>query len=108
MPIVASVSDAIASTVLCVHTTESTSPTAPANAGNAICQRRSRCRSALRATSTIATTAAANGIADNSPIMNASVTPVALMIVGNPKLTPYKPITNEKYVRLPVNFFAVP
>jgi hypothetical protein len=30
------------------------------------------------------------------------------MIVGNPKLTPYKPITNEKYVRLPVNFFAVP
>ncbi|CAB3775356.1 hypothetical protein LMG29542_08738 [Paraburkholderia humisilvae] len=96
MPIVASVSEAIASSVLCAQTTDSTRPSAPAKAGIATCQRRSRARSALRDTSTIATTAAANGIADSKPIANVSVTPVALMIVGSQKLTPYRPITNEK------------
>jgi hypothetical protein len=45
-------------------------------------------------------TAAPNGISGQQADVSASVTPVALMIVGSQKLTPYSPITNEKYVRL--------
>ncbi|MNT24241.1 hypothetical protein D3C72_1597060 [compost metagenome] len=47
---VASVSATMASVVSPCHCTDSTSPTAPASAGSAICQRRSPRLSALYAT----------------------------------------------------------
>src|SRR5471032_444175 len=100
MPIVANVSPSIAKGVFVDHTTDNTSPNAPTAAGIAICHRRSPLLSALRATSSMPITAAPNGIADSKPMSSASFTPVALIIVGNQKLTPYSPITNEKYVRL--------
>ena len=96
MPIVPSVSAAIASVVLVCQTAESTSPIAPATAGMAMCQRRSRVRSALRATRIMAMTAAPYGIAVSRPTEKGSATPVCLMSVGSQKLTPYKPITKVK------------
>ncbi len=77
-------------------TTLITSPSAPANAAIARCQRRSPVRSEWRATITMTTAANAHGIADSRPIVSGLETPVCLMIVGSQKLTPYSPITNAK------------
>jgi len=41
-------------------------------------------------------TPAAHGTALNKPILSASVTPVALMMVGSQKLMPYSENTNRK------------
>src|SRR5471032_191254 len=88
MPIVANVSPSMAIGVFVDHTTDTTSPNAPTAAGMAICHLRSPLLSALRATSSMPITAAPNGIADNKPMSSASVTPVALIIVGSQKPTP--------------------
>src|SRR5271163_2762321 len=72
---------------------------APANAGTAVCQRRSPDRSECRPTSTIAKAAATYGIAESAPTSKL-LTPERLRIsVGNHRLTPYDTVFNPKYTR---------
>src|ERR1019366_52684 len=70
---------------------------APANAGAAVCQRRSPDRSECSPTATIDAAAATYGIADNTPIIRL-LTPDKLRIsVGSHRLTPYETVFNPKY-----------
>src|SRR5437879_2824803 len=73
------------------------SASAPANAGTAVCHRRSPERSECKPTATIATAAATYGIADSMPIAKL-LTPDKLRIsVGSHRLTPYETVFNPKY-----------
>src|SRR5258708_21340963 len=70
---------------------------APANAGTAVCHRRSPERSECKPTATIATAAATYGIADSMPTPKL-LTPDKLRIsVGSHRLTPYETVFNPKY-----------
>src|SRR5260370_8360099 len=70
---------------------------APANAGTAVCHRRSPERSECKPTATIASAAATYGIADSTPTVKL-LTPDKLRIsVGSHRLTPYETVFNPKY-----------
>src|SRR6266403_5661035 len=70
---------------------------APANAGIAVCHRRSPERSECKPTATIATAAATYGIADSTPTAKL-LTPDKLRIsVGSHRLTPYETVFNPNY-----------
>src|SRR5256885_16567446 len=61
---------------------------APANAGSAVCHRRSPVRSECSPTTTIATAAATYGIADSTPTVRLLTPDKLLIIFANHKLTP--------------------
>lgn len=96
MPMLATVSARMASTVLPLQIAENSSPSAPHKAGIATCQRRSRLRSELRAIRIMPITANRLGTAVSRPIASGLCTPVLLISVGIQNPTPYSPITKEK------------
>src|SRR6202795_4904085 len=70
---------------------------APANAGTAVCHRRSPERSECKPTATIATAAATYGIADSMPTAKLLIPDKFLISVGSHRLTPYETVFNPKY-----------
>src|SRR5258708_6476454 len=81
---------------------------APANAGIAVCHRRSPERSECKPTATIATAAATYGIADSMPTAKL-LTPDKLRIsVGSHRLTPYETVFNPKYTTANIHIRPLP
>ena len=73
-----------------------TKPMAPSSMGRARCQRRSRRRSALRPSRGMQIAAARYGMAVKTPMLKTPLIPAVLIRVGNQKVNPYWPMTQQK------------